>query len=375
MKKRTTLWKISGLIDRYDQIDFPDYQREPTVWGRGAKQLLIDSILRGFDISAIYLYRHEDAYWDCVDGRQRLSAILSFLDENTLDENDNGFKFVVRNEIYPEASYEFSSLDDKRYKEIESLAEKGNDIALAFVEKFWEYKISVVELSSSRSPDEFNLQFTRLNLGQMINSAERLHAMVGDLRDMCFEDLGKHPFLSNISIPTRRFAREQLLAQIIAQIFTFEMSREFDTDERQYARVRQLDLQHLFHQYVDLGENEKLWLSKLDGVFEVLNSDRRLTRQLGSRAIVLSIVLFAYEFNLAEVEKPKVFLDFARTFSRRLRTCVKAGLDVEDEYRYLIDFHKYLTQASSEKYSVKARSEELSASYSYWKKNKKLKGD
>ena len=375
MKKRTTLWKISDLIDRYDQIDFPDYQREPTVWGRGAKQLLIDSILRGFDISAIYLYRHKDNYWDCVDGRQRLSAILSFIAENTLDEKDNGFKFVVRNEIYDEAKYEFSSLNDKSYTEISSLAEKGDEVAQAFVEGFWGYKISVIELSLSRSPDEFNLQFTRLNLGQMINSAERLHAMVGDLRDMCFDELGKHAFLSNISIPTRRYAREQLLAQIIAQVFAYEISKEYDEDEREYARVRQLDLQHLFKQHVELGKDEKRWLSKLDEVFNVLNSDKILTRQLGSRAIVLSIVLFAYELDLAEVERPKVFLDFARTFTRRLRTSVKAGLDVEDEYRYLVNFHKYLTQASSEKYSIKARSDELSASYLYWKKNKKLRGD
>ena len=78
MRKKTSLWKILDLMNQINQIDFPEYQREPTIWRRAAKQRLVDSLVRNFDISAIYLYRHEDGHWDCVDGRQRISAIRSF---------------------------------------------------------------------------------------------------------------------------------------------------------------------------------------------------------------------------------------------------------------------------------------------------------
>lgn len=75
-----------------------------------------------------------------------------------------------------------------------------------------------MKLSDSSRPEEFNLQFTRLNLGAIINSGEKLNAMVGDLRDECFtnQGIGQHAFLDKIKIPTRRFAKEGVAAQILA---------------------------------------------------------------------------------------------------------------------------------------------------------------
>ena len=45
--------------------------------------------------------------------------------------------------------------------------------------------------------------------------------MVGEMRDLCFDSnrIGKHPFLDTLRIPTRRFAKEQVAAQVIAQVF------------------------------------------------------------------------------------------------------------------------------------------------------------
>ncbi len=42
--------------------------------------------------------------------------------------------------------------------------------------------------------------------------------MVGDLRDECFtnQGIGQHAFLDKIKIPTRRFAKEGVAAQILA---------------------------------------------------------------------------------------------------------------------------------------------------------------
>ena len=40
------VWTIRDLKRRFGAIKFPDYQREPNIWSRRAKQLLIDSVLR-----------------------------------------------------------------------------------------------------------------------------------------------------------------------------------------------------------------------------------------------------------------------------------------------------------------------------------------
>ena len=92
-----------------------------------------------------------------------------------------------------------------------------------------------------------NLIFNSLDLtwGVIINSGEKLNAMVGDLRDTCFDDLGQHGFLQVVSIPERRFAREQTAAQILAQVFSCESNRRLD-DSVEYARTRNVDLQRMF---------------------------------------------------------------------------------------------------------------------------------
>ena len=82
MKKENQQWSIATLQEKIDDIEFPEYQREPTVWDLDRKRKLIDSILRNFDIASIYLYKREDGNYDCIDGRQRINAIISFLGLN-----------------------------------------------------------------------------------------------------------------------------------------------------------------------------------------------------------------------------------------------------------------------------------------------------
>ena len=110
MEKTTESWTVSKLQENFLQIHFPDNQREPNIWSRNAKQRLIDSMLRQFDISSFYLYKDKDGSMDCVDGRQRIGAIMSFLGENPNDD-DNGFEFKILNEIYKDKAPPYSSLE------------------------------------------------------------------------------------------------------------------------------------------------------------------------------------------------------------------------------------------------------------------------
>jgi len=374
MRKKTDLWKITKLMGRMNQIDFPAYQREPTIWTLAAKQRLVDSIVREFDIAAIYLYRHEDGQWDCVDGRQRLSAIRSFFGESQGEGTDNGFAYKVMNEIFEDAKHPYRSLEGQKYEVILERASQGCADAQAFKEALEEYPVTVVELSDSAVPEEFNLQFTRLNLGQLIISGEKLHAMVGELRDLCFGDLGQHAFLSGIRIPTRRFAREQLAAQILAQVFMVEESRR-EAGARRFARIRHLDLQRLFKLHASIGAQESEWIDRVRRVMDLLAEQLDNLPVLKSRSIVLSLVLLAYERSVDSEETALELTEFARVFVGRLRWQVALGLDVDSEYRYLIDFQRHLTQASVERYSVEARATELERSFDYWREHRELVND
>ena len=59
-------WPLFTLSKKKSKINTnPDYQR-PSVWTKAQKQMLIDSILRDFDIPKIYLHKTSDDTFDVM---------------------------------------------------------------------------------------------------------------------------------------------------------------------------------------------------------------------------------------------------------------------------------------------------------------------
>ena len=229
--------------------------------------------------------------------------------------------------------------------------------------------MTVVELSKSEDPAEFNLQFTRLNLGMILNSGEKLNAMVGNMRELCFgtNNIGSHPFLSGIRIPTRRFAREQVAAQILAQSFSC-----LDKDE--FTSTRHFDLQKFFKQHRDVAIHGDARVERMKATLDILEEGFTSPDILRNRAITVSVVLLAMKLDL-DAPKAKEFGQFIEEFLCLLRWQVKKGLDVDPAYRYLIDFNKHVTQASVEKSAVRSRAKFLEEEFAHWQQHESLSGD
>ena len=363
-------WTVKELRENYKRIHFPEYQREPNVWGHDAKQRLIDSMMRQFDIAPLYFYTNKNGIIDCVDGRQRIGAIMSFLGENENDPN-NGFQFKILNELYKDEDNPFEDVDGLSFSRISQKAKKKKGrSATDFKKKLFNYQLTVVLLSDSQEYSEFNLQFARLNLGVIINSGEKLNAMVGDLRDICFGDggLGEHTFLKVVSIQERRFAREQTVAQILAQVFSLESNLG-------YARTRHFDLQRLFKEYTEMSPEEYAWVEKIDDLLSLLQTASESFKVIKSRAFLVSIVLLAYLIGVDTEDEAMLLGKFTKKFLDRLRWQIRKGLDVDQEYRYLVDFNKHVTQASVEKPAVTVRVEVLEEEFNRWKDEGVLRGD
>ena len=367
MEKSIETWSVEDLRKFYPQIEFPEYQREPNLWSLTEKQRLIDSMVRRFDIASLYLYRDKHDSVDCVDGRQRIGTIMAFLGSNAGDDDAN-FRFRILNEIYDEETPRFESLNGKTFQEIDHLGAEANDIAQQFLDVFLGYGLNVVMLSNSSRSEEFNLQFTRLNLGAIINSGEKLHAMVGDLRYECFERLGKHSFLQETDIPTRRYAREQVAAQILAQVFSLIESKKF-------AKTRHIDLQRQFKLKNRLNDEERGTVERVSKLLDLLATAFHEMNVLRNRAITVSTVLLAWSRGLETPEEAGTLASFVREFVQRLAWQVKKGLLVDQEYHYLTEFQRNITQASAESSSVAARSEVLESEFNRWKDTGKLRGD
>ena len=367
MDKKVESWSVQDLRENFPQIDFPEYQREPNLWTLVEKQRLIDSMTRRFDIASLYLYRHEDGAIDCVDGRQRIGTVMSFVGDNEGDA-DTHFRYRHLNEVYEDEPV-YGSLEGLTFGEIEELSiDSQNLLARQFMTTFLHYPLTVVMLSESQQSEEFNLQFTRLNLGTIINSGEKLHAMVGDLRNECFDGLGKHPFLRGTNIPTRRFAREQVAAQLLAQIFSLHASSGF-------VRTRHFDLQGLFKRNSRLNSEQRELVERVTRLLDLLAESFGEIDILRNRAITVSTVLLAWRRQIETREDAADLASFVEEFIRRLNWQIKKGLLMDREYHYLTGFQRNITQASAESSSVAARADMLEEELERWMQTRELRGD
>lgn len=170
----------------------PEYQRD-AVWTRSQKQMLIDSILRGFDVPKFY-FRVDGQIWDVVDGQQRCRAIIEFLND----------EFPLAKDAAKIGAWEIKG---KRFSQLdEELATNFTTTVLHFV-KLKNY-----------SDSEIEELFLRLQNGTPLNPAEKRRAMSGTMRSVVAE-IATEPFFTDglCHFSAKRFGYEDAAAKILHQ--------------------------------------------------------------------------------------------------------------------------------------------------------------
>ncbi len=360
MKTNHKYWPISKLVENISEIEFPEFQREPNVWKLDKKQRLIDSIFRNFDISSIYLHKKESGGYDCIDGQQRINAIMSYLGRNDADGEDNCFHSKMENEIYNDGG-KFDEVEAVRFSRIENKEWKN---------KILDYELNIVEITNVENDQELNLLFLRLQIASVLNAGEKLHAMTGDMRDKIFYDIGKHPVLSKIRIPEKRFAREQVAAQIVLNEFS-------KRDSNAFHRSRYEDLQEFLKEYAKFTPKDKETILSIKQRFEKIDQyfGNKL-EHIRNRAITVSVYLFVSQLMGTDKEKEmKQFVEFFDKFLRTLQWQLPLGVQMGKAYWDLLRFQTNVTQAAGEKSAIGRRHDFLGEYFYYYKETKKIKGD
>lgn len=183
-----TLSNAQGIRKRIDTN--PDFQR-PAVWSKPQKQLLIDSILREYDIPKMYWRKvaEKPDRFDVVDGQQRLRAIWSFVDgEFALPSNADPVDDL------PIAGCKYEDLPD--------------DVRI----RFDSYSLDIVVLEDT-DEDEVREMFLRLQNGTSLKAQEKRNAMPGRMRDFV-RMLTDHPFFDRVAFTNSRFAHDHIAAQL-----------------------------------------------------------------------------------------------------------------------------------------------------------------
>ncbi len=372
MNKKNVKWSIRDLQKKYDIIEFVEYQREPTVWNIENKRKLIDSILRNFDMANIYLYKRDDGNYECIDGRQRINAIYSFLGlneqheaEGDNDRYDNNFKFISSDELL--GTTELQEFNNQRWKDLSPAQQK----------RILDYDFNVLEISDIDKEEELNLMFLRLQLGMPLNAGEKLKAMMGAMRDFIFKDsihhkaLGQHDYFDYLNIPKRRFSKELTAAQIAINFFSLNYSKSM-------RRARFIDLQDFFKTHIKFTTDQSnialLLEERLNDVNNFLPKKNKLN--LKNRAIGLTVFFFINEL-IEEGQEDKIpkFIEFLLLFLKKLKEQVEKGIDIDRQYRDLLRFQTYISQAAVEKYAIEGRQKFLKDYFDYFLKTNKIKGD
>lgn len=181
LDRNTTTISIASFHEQNQAKKFnyePPYQRR-SVWSDEKQSYLIDSILRNFPIPPIFLHRKIDSdtgttTFDVIDGKQRLTAIARFINNEIPAANEYG---RVEDENFLDGSFFKDLSTDKRLAE--------------FKTSFWKYDLPVEYVDPS---DEGLIEevFDRLNRngeplkGQELRNAQyhssRLLAAVEKLR-------------------------------------------------------------------------------------------------------------------------------------------------------------------------------------------------
>lgn len=215
----TDKWTINSLNNRYKTkklVFNTEYQRSE-VWNLKKKQKLIDSIIKEYNIGMIFFKILGNDFYEVLDGQQRLKTIFQFM----------------KNE-YPTSEEYTPEIGEKKYNE---MRKNHDDYA-----KFIAFQVDIAFVGNADDETTADI-FLRLQEGMPLNTAEKLNAMRGKLRNIIL-DLSHHPFINNTKIEDHRFAH-RLLA---AQIFKLEIDSNFDT--MNFPNIKFENLKELYEKYL-----------------------------------------------------------------------------------------------------------------------------
>src|SRR5712692_5680603 len=147
---------LDKIYKRRDRYEIPDWQRED-VWDLGKKQLLIDTVLRGWKLPKFYFVKAADDEYEVLDGQQRLQAVYEFF-SNELP-------------LAHESAEEFGG-------------PYYNDLPQRLSDAFDDFEIEYDEIEEA-SEQELKDFFQRLQAGLPLTSSEKLNAVHSKLRDFC----------------------------------------------------------------------------------------------------------------------------------------------------------------------------------------------
>ena len=328
MDTKNNNWPIGFIVKIQNDINTePDYQR-PLVWPLKAKQLLIDSILRNYDIPKFYLDKKEEDKYDVIDGQQRLRAICDF------------------------ASNKYKTSKDAEELNGEILADKKyDDLSHRMKNKFETYLLDIIVVIQKENEDEIRDMFLRLQNGVTLKAQEKRNAMVGNMRDFV-HSLSQHDFYKNkIGFKNKRYAHDQSAAQIaLSEI------------EGEITNVKSGDLDNMYKKHKNFrkdGEEAKRILRVLNYLNDVFSTEELDLKNFYIVPLYKIISKLIDQYVIDNIKPNEIYLWFQEFVEYRARERKKG----EDCNIDILTFQEFTISRTDSKEAIKTRYDILSKSF------------
>ena len=296
MRRETSEWSVRMLADLRGRINVDAEYQRGIVWSEPQQMLLIDSILRGFDLPKIFLRKLPDGssyLFDVIDGVQRLTSIWRFLSD----------------EFRLPWSEEYPTIGDVGGKTWSELPQDARD-RLQFS------RITVTELEID-GEDEIRELFQRLQRGEPLNAAEKRNAMDVPVRHFVAETLVGHRVWPETGLKNRRRAWDEISAIVLALV-----------KANGPTGLKGADLLVLYADtsFEPSGEVGQCTISLLDSLYEIAAVERgRIRTRWAIVDILLAIKRLAEEgIPLA----PETVMSFFITFEAERQSAAAALSDL-----------------------------------------------
>ncbi|WP_181148958.1 DUF262 domain-containing protein [Arthrobacter sp. MYb222] len=315
----------------------PDYQREGGVWSKDKQQLFIDSVVNGYDIPKIYMHaldpnEHGGYEFAVVDGKQRISTLLGFLDglvEFAPDFNYSG----VECEIPPTAGLRYSDLPESTREVI-----KENSLDVVIIQ----------------TPEEDDIEelFSRLNNGEKLNAAETRNALGGKMAALV-RDLARDPFFTEkLKFPNKRFSHYEVSCKLLYLEHNLQKSGGLN-----YVDVKKKFLDSFVVDYREIAqEDANKLISAVRGHLNAISpffekSDIELSKQSYPQLMYLFGRLILDKYGSRELPAK------VRSFLKDFRLQRTANLNRDEDLRdaELSEYGRLMQQGTNDAGSMKMR--------------------
>lgn len=325
------------------QLD-PAYQRISGIWTLEKRQLLIDSLINGFDVPKLYFHefvppkkiRAKKYRYAIVDGKQRIQTIWDFIDGKISLSED--FEYI-RDKSIKAGGLGYSQLAEK-YPQLKS--------------RFDATLLDIVTIRTS-DIDLIEDMFSRLNEAVPLNAPEKRNAFGGPM-PYAIQKVSDHKFFTkHIPFPDNRYRHRDLAAKFLFVEFSNEIvnTKKVDLDRfvRQFKTWRQEGRKEANQSAVaKLVEDTEKILSLMTSTF---GTPDKLLRQVGM------ITLYFHLFRFIDLKKVgaisrEMLGNFEKSRERNREIAEAKGETSEGIELSLLEFDKH-SQTPNDAYAIRIR--------------------